>query len=73
VRFDPNEARRRFFYGEALRGVRFGNALSEKGGKHILDFKTRIVARGDSFVVNGEKFYATGALLARTPRNAAVE
>jgi SfnB family sulfur acquisition oxidoreductase len=64
VRFDPNEARRRFFYGEALRGVRFGNALSEKGGKHILDFKTRIVARGDGFVVNGEKFYATGALLA---------
>jgi SfnB family sulfur acquisition oxidoreductase len=64
VRFDPDEERRRFFYDAALHGLRFGNATSEKGGKHVRDFKTRIAPKGDGFVINGEKFYATGALFA---------
>ncbi len=51
--------------------MRFGNAISEKGGKHILDFKTRIVPDGNGFRVKGEKFYSTGALLAHlVPVNA---
>jgi len=71
IRFDPDEARKTFFYGEVLKGVRFGNAISEKGGKHILDFKTRIVPDGNGFRVKGEKFYSTGALLAHlVPVNA---
>jgi SfnB family sulfur acquisition oxidoreductase len=64
VRFDPDEGRQRFFYDAALHGLRFGNAISEKGGKHVRDLKTRIVKEGNRFIVNGEKFYATGALLA---------
>jgi SfnB family sulfur acquisition oxidoreductase len=64
IRFDPDEARKRFLYGEALRGVRFGNALSERGGKHILDMTTRAVKGAGGIVVSGEKLYATGALFA---------
>jgi SfnB family sulfur acquisition oxidoreductase len=69
VRFDPDLERQRLFYGAALQGLRFGNATSERGGKHVRDFQTRIAKTGadaasKGFVVNGEKFYATGALFA---------
>jgi SfnB family sulfur acquisition oxidoreductase len=70
VRFASEDVQRHF-YNEVLRGVRFGNAVSEKGGKTILDFKTRIVASGDDYFINGEKFYCTGAMLAHiVPVNA---
>ena len=64
LRFDPDAARRRFLLAEALRGIRFGNALAERGGKTILDMATRITRCGDGFTVTGKKFYATGALFA---------
>ena len=64
IRFEPNESRKRFLLGEALRGIRFGNALSERGGKTIFDVSTRINRDGDDFIVSGKKFYATGALFA---------
>ncbi len=52
-----------------LKGVRFGNAFSEIGNKHVADFKTIIKPVNDNadqhgFEVNGKKFFATGALLA---------
>jgi len=62
IRFDPNPSRLDFLFGAALRGIRFGNALAERGGKHILDVKTRVTRDGDGFVLSGTKFYATGAL-----------
>ena len=64
VRFDPDEARKRFLFDAALAGVRFGNALSERGGKTILDMTTRLTRDGEGFVLTGQKFYATGALFA---------
>ena len=64
VRFDPDATRKRFLLGEALRGLRFGNALAERGGKTILDMQTRITRDGDGFSITGKKFYATGALYA---------
>lgn len=64
LRFDPDEGRKRVLFGEALRGLRFGNALAERGGKTILDMATRIARDGDEFVVTGKKFYCTGALYA---------
>ena len=64
LRFDPDPDRRRFLLGEALRGIRFGNALAERGGKTILDMATRITREGDGFAITGKKFYATGALFA---------
>ena len=64
IRFDPDTARRRFLLGEALRGIRFGNALAERGGKTILDMQTRITRDGEVYSITGKKFYATGALYA---------
>lgn len=62
---DASPAQQRFFFDLALSGARFGNAFSERGGKHVADFKTLITAADDgSHVVNGEKFFSTGALLA---------
>ncbi len=64
VRFDPDEDRKRFLFGEALRGIRFGNALAERGGRTVLDMATRIGRDSEGFVLTGRKFYATGALFA---------
>ena len=58
------EAQKRHLFGEVLAGKRFGNGFSEKGTKHVLDLKTRIRRDGDHYVVNGTKFYSTGALFA---------
>ncbi|MGA7817888.1 SfnB family sulfur acquisition oxidoreductase [Caballeronia sp.] len=59
-----DEEQKQFFFGEILRGKRFGNGFSEKGTKNVLDLKTRVTASGDAFVVHGTKFYSTGALFA---------
>jgi SfnB family sulfur acquisition oxidoreductase len=58
------EAQKRHLFGEVLAGKRFGNGFSEKGTKHVLDLKTRIRRDGDHYVVDGTKFYSTGALFA---------
>jgi SfnB family sulfur acquisition oxidoreductase len=53
------------FLGEALRGARFGNALSERGTKDIFDFRTRLRADGaGTYRLTGRKYYCTGALTA---------
>ena len=64
VRFDPDEGRRRFLFDAALRGLRFGNALAERGGRTVLDMRTRLTREGGRFVLTGRKSYATGALFA---------
>lgn len=63
VDLDATEEERARVFGWSLAGLRFGNAFSEFGGKDVADFKTRVVFEGDEAVVNGEKFYTTGALL----------
>ena len=55
---------REFFFAEVLAGKRFGNAQSERGTKHAQDYRTRLRADGDGFVLDGIKHYATGALFA---------
>jgi SfnB family sulfur acquisition oxidoreductase len=56
---------RKFFFGEALAGKRFGNAQSERGTKHIQEYRTRLVGDGSGgFVLTGTKYYSTGALFA---------
>lgn len=53
------------FYGEALRGKRFGNAQAESGARTAGDINTRLVPDSDgSFLLHGQKSYATGALFA---------
>ncbi|MGV8863323.1 MAG: SfnB family sulfur acquisition oxidoreductase [Pseudomonas sp.] len=51
-------------FQSVLDGWRIGNAGPERGTKNTLDIKARITAKGDGFVLNGQKFYSTGALFA---------
>jgi SfnB family sulfur acquisition oxidoreductase len=62
LRYAPDEAQRRHFFGLALQGASFGNALAERHGKTTKDIATQLTRQGDAFVLNGQKFYATGAL-----------
>ncbi|HET9933125.1 MAG TPA: acyl-CoA dehydrogenase family protein, partial [Polyangiaceae bacterium] len=64
IRTVSEPAQQKFLFGEILKGVRLGNAFSEFGSKRAVDFETRFVDAGDHVVVNGKKFYSTGALLA---------
>ncbi|MDF0378437.1 SfnB family sulfur acquisition oxidoreductase [Methylophilus sp. YYY-1] len=61
---DASESQKQFFFELVLKGARFGNAFSEKGSRTVVEFSTRITPHGEGFVVNGTKFFATGALLA---------
>jgi SfnB family sulfur acquisition oxidoreductase len=57
------EQKRRYFQ-RVLDGERLGNAFTEIGTRNAVDFQTRIVKSGDGYVLNGQKFYSTGALFA---------
>jgi SfnB family sulfur acquisition oxidoreductase len=58
------DAQKERFFAEVLKGRRFGNGFSERGTKNVLDLKTRLVAEGAGYRLNGTKFYSTGALFA---------
>lgn len=64
LRIDGTEEQKRFFFDLILKGMRFGNAFSERGTKNVADLKTRLVRFGSDYVLNGQKFYSTGALFA---------
>jgi SfnB family sulfur acquisition oxidoreductase len=55
------EEQRARLFGDVLAGARIGNALAERGGQHAQDLKTLAV----DGVLNGIKYYCTGALTAR--------
>ncbi|MDH1632523.1 acyl-CoA dehydrogenase family protein [Pseudomonas mosselii] len=60
----PDEVRDRVL-ADVLAGKRLGNALAEVGGKNKFALKTRVERRPDGkLVLNGSKFYSTGAYLA---------
>jgi SfnB family sulfur acquisition oxidoreductase len=52
---------RRRLFADVLAGARIGNALAERGGQHAQDLKTRIAGG----VLDGTKYYCTGALTSR--------
>jgi SfnB family sulfur acquisition oxidoreductase len=64
IRTVSDPAQQRLLFGEVLRGIRFGNAFSEFGGKRASDFATRFEDAGDHVIVTGRKFYSTGAIFA---------
>lgn len=64
IDLDATDAEKKQVFGWALQGIRFGNAFSEFNSKNVAEFQTRVHFEGDTAVVNGEKFYTTGALLA---------
>jgi len=61
---DGSEAQKQALFSLVLKGYRFGNAFSELNSKTVAAFETKVVVRGNEVIVNGEKFYTTGALLA---------
>ncbi len=63
IRLSASEEQKRFFFREVLKGLRLGNAFSERGSKTAGHFETQIRFQGDGYVVNGQKFYSSGALL----------
>jgi SfnB family sulfur acquisition oxidoreductase len=64
IRFAGSDVQKKLWFTLVLRGYRLGNAFSEAKSKHVGAFETTVTLDGDDFVVNGEKFYATGALFA---------
>lgn len=64
IRLDANQEQQLFFFDQVLQGKRFGNAFSEKGSKTVADLTTTLNFNVDHAVINGQKFFATGALLA---------
>jgi SfnB family sulfur acquisition oxidoreductase len=52
--------------GDVVRGARFGNAWSERGGKHGLDVRTTLRSHGgEGYLLSGRKYYSTGAMTAQ--------
>lgn len=64
LRTDGSEEQKRYFFGRALAGDRFGNALSERGTKTVGHYNTRIVRDGFGYRIDGRKFYSTGVIFA---------
>ncbi|MCU1751916.1 SfnB family sulfur acquisition oxidoreductase [Pseudomonas sp. 6D_7.1_Bac1] len=59
-----NERQKKQLFQSVLDGWRIGNAGPERGTKNTLELKARITADGDGYLINGQKFYSTGALFA---------
>ncbi|WP_180084319.1 SfnB family sulfur acquisition oxidoreductase [Acinetobacter sp. YH12145] len=64
IRLDAYPSQQEFFFDQVLQGKRFGNAFSEKGSKTVAELTTAIEFKDDYALINGQKFFATGALLA---------
>jgi SfnB family sulfur acquisition oxidoreductase len=73
IALDGTDAIKKHFFKEVLSGLRFGNATSETGGKNVGALETRVTFESDAAVVNGRKFYSTGALLAHVVPIAAAD
>jgi len=64
VRLQGTHQQRARFFGEAQAGRLFANAQSERNSRTIAEDQTTLGAVGDGYVLEGEKFYATGSLFA---------
>ncbi|MBX9919608.1 MAG: acyl-CoA dehydrogenase family protein, partial [Mycolicibacterium frederiksbergense] len=64
VRLQGTDAQRAFFYEKVLEGALFANAQSERGPHPIDVDTTTLIPDGDGYVLQGRKFYCTGALFA---------
>lgn len=65
IRWLPDADARHRIYADILAGGRIANAASERGGKHSADFSTTLQREGDSYRINGHKYYATGSIGAK--------
>lgn len=62
-----------YFFPLLLDGLRLGNAAAEFSKNVAHQFDTRLVRRGDGYVVRGRKFYSTGAIFAHRIPVAAID
>ena len=59
-----SKIQRERLFGDVIAGRRIASALAERGGAHAQDLKTRLRLDGGRSVLEGRKYYATGALTA---------
>lgn len=59
-----SEQQKKTLLKSVLEGWRIGNAGPERGTKNTLELKARITEANGRYVINGQKFYSTGALFA---------
>ena len=64
LRLQGSSEQKQFFYDRVLSGERIFNALSERGTKTAQDHATRLTRIGETYRLNGTKFYSTGVLFA---------
>lgn len=65
IRQDGTSAQQAFFFGQLLDGARLGNAQAERGGSSALNLRTRLLpTSNDEYLLNGTKYYCTGAITA---------
>jgi len=65
VRQFGTPAQQQLLFGEVLAGRRLANAQSEAGSKTVADIRTSLRPSADGdLILEGEKFYCTGSLLA---------
>ena len=65
LRDQGDEAQQKHFFTEALGGARFANAQSERTSRTVAEDRTALLDDGrGGHLLEGEKFYATGSLLA---------
>ena len=64
LRLAGSEEQKRRYFHRVLDGDRLGNAFTEVGTRNPVEFETRLLKKGDRLVLNGQKFYSTGALFA---------
>jgi SfnB family sulfur acquisition oxidoreductase len=64
IRLTATEEQKQLWFDRVLNGDRFGNALSEIGTKTVHDYKTTLLLKDGRLILEGRKFYSTGALFA---------
>jgi len=64
LRHQGNRAQQQLLLGAVRDGAVIANAQSERGTKHIRDYRTTLSPAGRRWRLSGEKFYCTGALFA---------
>jgi len=64
LRVNGSEAQQQRFYREVLQGVHLGNALAEFSSPTAHQRSTTVLENGAHYLLEGRKFYATGAVFA---------
>ncbi|ORM71957.1 SfnB family sulfur acquisition oxidoreductase [Pantoea rwandensis] len=64
LRINGSEAQKKRLYAEVLAGIHLGNALAEFSSSAAHQRSTAITQQPEGLRLNGDKFYATGALFA---------